>query len=265
MLGSSEAGGRVRPVTRSTQPPMLTVKGIGRSGALHDINFTLRPGEVVGLWGLLGSGRTELLRCLVGLDRADNGELLWAKDGRETAIAPEVLRYQVGLVTEDRRGEGLHLPLSVAQNISLPNLRKVLGPLRLVSASREAGLADEMIARLKIKVSDRQQTVATLSGGNQQKVVFAKWLATDPQLLLLDEPPRGLDVSAKSEILRLVADLAAQGCSVLLVSSELEELIRVCDRYLVMSRGRLVHELSGDASSSELMDAIAMGSAAEAA
>jgi ABC-type sugar transport system ATPase subunit len=144
-------------------------------------------------------------------------------------------------------------------------LRRLLGPLRLVSAGKEASLADDMIGRLRIKVASRQQPVATLSGGNQQKVVFAKWLATDPKLLLLDEPTRGLDVSAKSEILRLVADLATQGCACLLVSSELEELMRVCDRYLVMSRGQLIRELPGDASSGELMDAIAMGSSAEAA
>ena len=265
MLGSSEAGGRVRPVTASARPPMLSVEGLSRAGVLHDVSFALRPGEVVGLWGLLGSGRTELLRCLVGLDKADKGQLLWGEDGTAAPITPEVLRYRVGLVTEDRRGEGLHLPLSVAQNISLPNLRRLLGPLRLVSAGKEASLADEMIGRLKIKVASRQQAVATLSGGNQQKVVFAKWLATDPKLLLLDEPTRGLDVSAKSEILRLVADLAAQGCACLLVSSELEELMRVCDRYLVMSRGRLVQELPGDAPAGALMDAIAMGTATEAA
>jgi ABC-type sugar transport system ATPase subunit len=149
------------------------------------------------------------------------------------------------------------LPLSVAENIALPNLKSLLNRWRLVGRDQQDTLADEMIRRLQIKVSGRSQTVATLSGGNQQKVVFGRWLATNPRLFLLDEPTRGLDVSAKAEIMRLVVELAERGCSCLVVSSELEELMRVCDRYLVISRGRLTSELPGTATTAELMQSIA--------
>ena len=144
-----------------------------------------------------------------------------------------------------------------ADNIALPNLSSMLNRWRLIDRGRQNALADAMIDRLKIKASGREQIVATLSGGNQQKVVFGRWLATNPRLFLLDEPTRGLDVSAKTEIMRLVVELAEQGCSVLLVSSELQELMRVCDRYLIISRGRLVGELPGSADANALMGSIA--------
>lgn len=257
MLGATEAGGRIRPPRVPEGETLLSVRGLTRGTAISDVSFDMKRGEIVGLWGLLGSGRTELLRALVGLDPVDAGQILWNGNGSLSAIRPPELQSQVGLVTEDRRGEGVHLPLSVEKNISLPNLAGLMNRWGLVQASAEAGLADQMIGRLKIKVSDRGQVISTLSGGNQQKVVFAKWLATRPRLLLLDEPTRGLDVNAKAEILKLVVELAEQGCSCLIVSSELEELMRVSDRYLVISRGRLTGELPGDASHEVLMSAIA--------
>jgi ribose transport system ATP-binding protein len=160
-------------------------------------------------------------------------------------------------VTEDRRGEGIHLPLSIRDNIALPNLKSLLNHFHLIDPGRERALAHAMIGRLHIKASGQDQAAGTLSGGNQQKIVFGRWLAANPRLFLLDEPTRGLDVSAKSEIMKLIVDLASQGCGVLLVSSELEELMRVCDRYLVMNRGSLVEELAGSASAYDLMAAIA--------
>lgn len=257
MLGIAEAQGRVREPVTVHDEPLLAVSGLSRKGALHDITFDIKRGEIVGLWGLLGSGRTELLRALIGLDPIDSGTIRLGRDEGLVEISPAALHSHVGIVTEDRRGEGLHLPLSVEKNISLPNLKSLLNSWRLVGREQEASLADTMINRLQIKVSDRQQTVGTLSGGNQQKVVFARWLATNPQLLLLDEPTRGLDVSAKAEIMKLVVELAEQGCSCLIVSSELEELMRVSDRYLVISRGRLIDSLAGTASHDELMKSIA--------
>ena len=160
-------------------------------------------------------------------------------------------------MTEDRRGEGVHLSLSIRDNIALPNLKSLLNNFALVDAGRERELAHAMIGRLNIKASGQDQTVGTLSGGNQQKIVFGRWLAANPRLFLLDEPTRGLDVSAKNEIMRLIVDLANKGCGVLLVLSELEELMRVCDRYLVMNRGSLIDELPGWASAHELMATIA--------
>jgi ABC-type sugar transport system ATPase subunit len=160
-------------------------------------------------------------------------------------------------VTEDRRGEGVHLPLSIRDNIALPNLKSLLNSFLLIDGARERELARTMIGRLNIQASGQDQSVGTLSGGNQQKIVFGRWLAAKPRLFLLDEPTRGLDVSAKSEIMNLIVDLAHKGCGVLLVNSELEELMRVCDRYLVMNRGALINELPGSASAGELMAAIA--------
>jgi ABC-type sugar transport system ATPase subunit len=257
MFGVSAGEGRIRKPTASQGESLLQVNGLRRSGVLEDISFEIRAGEIVGLWGLLGSGRTELLRAMVGLDPIDNGTILWNGKNGVSKITPRQLHREVGFVTEDRRGEGIHLPLSVRDNIALPNLKSLLNHFHLIDTCRERALAHSMIGRLNIKASGQDQAVGTLSGGNQQKIVFGRWLAANPRLFLLDEPTRGLDVSAKSEIMRLIVDLANKGCGVLLVSSELEELMRVCDRYLVMNRGSLVDELAGSASAYELMAAIA--------
>jgi ABC-type sugar transport system ATPase subunit len=256
MLGISETEGRIREPVAVPADALMSVTGLSRQDALHDVSFSLRKGEIVGLWGLLGSGRTELLRALIGLDPTDAGQIRWREGAVEADITSEQLRTHVGIVTEDRRGEGILLPLSVAQNIALPNLRSLLNRWRLVSLAGEGTLAAAMIKRLQIKVSSAEQSVGTLSGGNQQKVVFGRWLATNPRLFLLDEPTRGLDVSAKAEIMKLIVELAEQGCSCLIVSSELEELMRVCDRYLIIRRGRLIGELHGSATSAELMQSI---------
>jgi ABC-type sugar transport system ATPase subunit len=257
MLGVSAGEGRIREPTASPGGSLLQVRGLRRSGVLQDITFEIRAGEIVGLWGLLGSGRTELMRALIGLDPIDEGTILWKGESGLGKIAPRQLHREVGFVTEDRRGEGVHLPLSIRDNLALPNLKSLMSNFLLIDAGRERELAHTMIGRLNIKASGQDQAVGTLSGGNQQKIVFGRWLAANPRLFLLDEPTRGLDVSAKSEIMRLIVDLANKGCGVLLVSSELEELIRVCDRYLVMNRGSFISELPGSASAHELMAAIA--------
>jgi ABC-type sugar transport system ATPase subunit len=228
------------------------------------VTLTLKAGEVVGLWGLLGSGRTELLRALVGLDPVDNVVLSWCERGRPISITPSELYQHAGFVTEDRRGEGLFLNMSVGDNIVMPNLGAI-SRLGLVLAGEQRHAVGAMITRLAIKVSGQEQKVATLSGGNQQKVVFARWLASAPKLLLLDEPTRGLDVDAKTEILRLVNELADAGTAVLMVSSELEELTRACDRYLVMVRGRIVAELPSDATREELVNALSLTTEREVA
>ena len=178
-------------------------------------------------------------------------------------ISPRALHKLTGFVTEDRRGEGLFLPLSVNENIVLPSLKRFLNSWRLLSRKPQAALADAMIGQLSIKVSSREQSVGTLSGGNQQKVVFGRWLATKPQLFILDEPTRGLDVSAKAEILKLTAELARSGATVLLISSEIDELMRICDRYLVMVRGAITAELPGNASHAALMDALSASVSAQ--
>ncbi|MEO8022335.1 sugar ABC transporter ATP-binding protein [Polaromonas sp.] len=255
MLGSEENERPLRPCRRLTGEPLLVAEGLTRGGALNDVSFAVRAGEIVAIWGLLGAGRTELLRALVGLDPLDSGTVRWRESGVLQKIRPKTLYRKTGFVTEDRRGEGLFLPLSVAENIvmTFPRTCARFGLFRRGELSR---FADSMIKRLAIKVNDAAQRVSTLSGGNQQKVVFARWLAGAPQLLLLDEPTRGLDVAAKTEILRLVSELADAGTAVLLVSSELEELTRVADRYLIMVRGQIVGELSAAASHGDLLRAL---------
>ncbi len=234
---------------------LLEADGLACHGVLDDVSLTLRAGEIVGLWGLLGSGRTELLRCLVGLDPLDAGALRWREADELRPITPQGLHGKAGYITEDRRGEGLFLPLSASDNIVMTNLGAIAS-FGVISPREQRRLAGEMIRRLAIRVSSDAQRVATLSGGNQQKVVFARWLAGAPRLLLLDEPTRGLDVGAKTEILRLVNELADAGAAVLLVSSELEEMTRVCDRYLVIVRGRIIAELPSAATQAELLNAL---------
>jgi ABC-type sugar transport system ATPase subunit len=243
---------------------LLRIEGLSRGDVLRDVTLTLKAGEVVGLWGLLGAGRTELLRAIIGLDPIDTGVLSWNEAGRTMAIRPAELYRRAGFVTEDRRGEGLFLGMSVGDNIVMPNLRAI-SRLGLVRGNEQRRAAGAMITRLGIKVSAQEQKVSTLSGGNQQKVVFARWLASAPKLLLLDEPTRGLDVDAKTEILRLVNELADAGTAVLLVSSELEELTRACDRYLVIIRGQMVAELPAGATREELVNALSLTAGQEIA
>jgi ABC-type sugar transport system ATPase subunit len=235
---------------------VLQVKGLSRANVLRNVDLTLRTGEIVGLWGLLGSGRTELLRALVGLDAIDQGDLRWRRNGELLSVTPRELHRFVGLVTEDRRGDGLFLPLSVETNIALPSLAALTNRLHLIVGEKLSGLVESMMERLRIKASGPEQPVGTLSGGNQQKVVLARWLATNPRLLLLDEPTRGLDVSAKTEILKLAVQFALAGGTILIVSSALEDLMRVSDRYLVMSRGAIVAQRPGATTADELKHAV---------
>ena len=247
------------PEEMVAQPNQILVQanGISRSGVLNNIRLTLHEDEIVGLWGLLGSGRTELARALVGLDPIDSGELFLRADGTGALerIAPSKLSEITGFVTEDRRGEGLFLPLSVTENISLPSLSRFLGPGGIINRKRERIFGAEKAKTLKVKLTSPAQAVGTLSGGNQQKVVLARWLATEPRLLLLDEPTRGVDVLTKAEILDLAKAQARAGKSVLLISSEIDEIMRVSHRYLVLRRGEIVQELPRTATREELMTA----------
>jgi len=262
MLGDVQQQDRLRPHRPPVGAPLLEVRGLSRRGVLDGVGFDLHAGEILGLWGLLGSGRTEILRALVGLDPVDAGTLRFARDGALQEISPSRLHARTGFVTEDRRGEGLLLPLPVVNNVSFANLARLTGRTGLIDGARERSFAQGLVDRLRIKVSSLAQPVRTLSGGNQQKVVFARWLGTGAGLYLLDEPTRGLDVNAKSEILRLTTELAGSGAGVLIVCSELEELMRVCDRYLVVHRGRILGELPGDAGKDTLLRAVAEGSVA---
>ena len=264
MMGARENEAPLQKRRPADATELLRIESLSRGDVLKDVTLTLKAGEVVGLWGLLGAGRTELLRAIVGLDPIDKGALSWSEAGRKTAISPVEVYRRAGFVTEDRRGEGLFLGMSVGDNIVMPNLRAI-SRLGMMLGNEQRRAAGAMIARLGIKVSAQEQKVATLSGGNQQKVVFGRWLASAPKLLLLDEPTRGLDVDAKTEILRLVNELADAGTAVLLVSSELEELTRACDRYLVIIRGQIVAELPSSATREDLVNALSLTAGQEVA
>ena len=224
-----------------TATPVLEVRGVAQRGIVENINFTLHKGEILGVFGLMGSGRSELARILFGLDDHARGELL--VDGKPYARPSARRSIDAGMafVTENRRDEGLLMDISIAENIGLVALphyaaATVAGVKENRYFDQIAGIAES----LAIKSGDiRQQAVKTLSGGNQQKAVIGKWLLDKPAVLIIDEPTRGVDVGAKYEIYSIINDLAAQGTGVIFISSELEELLGVCDRILVMSNGEI--------------------------
>ena len=228
---------------RSTQETLFEARDVSQPGIARNISFTLHRGEVLGLSGLMGAGRTELARILFGLDPHARGEI--RVEGNSVRASPRA-RVQQGmaLLSESRREDGLCLEASVADNMALVTLRqRTKTPVRLIDF---AGVRDALnrireAVRLQPAVQ-LDQPVQTLSGGNQQKVVLAKWLLTQPKVLILDEPTRGIDVAAKFEIYQLILELADQGAGVLLISSEIEELTGLCDRILVMSRGQISAE-----------------------
>ncbi len=225
------------------KPPALSVKGLSRDRAFHDVSFEVHPREIVGLFGIVGAGRTEVARAIFGLDAYDRGsvELL----GRPLPPrAPAVsVRAGLGLLPEDRKLQGLLLELSVRWNTSLAALPR-LSRWGVVPSREEYELVREEIRRLGIVAANTEMEARNLSGGNQQKVVLGKWLAVQPKVLILDEPVKGIDVGAKAEIHRLIRELADEGLAILLISSELDEIINVCDRVLVLHAGRLTAELS---------------------
>ena len=206
---------------------LLRVEGLRRTGEFADISFALRRGEILGLYGLVGAGRTELAQVLFGVNEASSGSV---------SLAPGVAG--VALVPEDRQGQGAVQPFSVAANIALPNLA-TLAPRGWCRAARESELARQWIDRLGIKAQGPEQPVHHLSGGNQQKVVIAKWLARNPGVLILDEPTKGIDVGAKAAVHAVTSEFARAGGAVLMISSDLPEIIGMSDRVLVMRRGKL--------------------------
>src|SRR5690606_868755 len=210
------------------------------------IDLTLPKGEVTGLAGLLGSGRTETARLLFGIDRADDGEIRIGGQRVRIASPRDAIRLGLAFSSEDRKAEGILPNLSVRENLILA-LQAKRGATRALTAAEQASLCEHYIRALRIKTADAEVPIRTLSGGNQQKVLLARWLATQPQLIILDEPTRGIDIGAKQEIEQLVAKLSADGMAVLFISSELEEIVRRCARVVVLRERHRAGELSGDA------------------
>lgn len=239
MLGASvDQRGAARELNQPHDRIRLSVRSLTREPLLHDVSFDLRHGEVLGIAGLMGSGRSELLRCIFGRDRFDSGTV--EVDG--TPIIPTservMIRAGVGLVPENRREEGLVVVHSILRNLTMAGLSK-FSSAGVLSPPTEKRLGQNTSDRLGIKHSGLSQPVSSLSGGNQQKVVFGKWLAADSEIVLLDEPTRGVDLHAKAQIYELIRRWAADGRSIVMVSSEFEELFQVCHRIAVMSKGHL--------------------------
>ena len=238
--------------------PALTVNDLTRRGVLEDINFTVSQGEVLGIAGLVGAGRTELARAIFGADPFDAGEI--RLNGRPVDIRSprDAIRMGIGLVTEDRKALGLILGMVVRENISLANLDE-LTRLGFVNRSEEKRVASRFIEDLMIKTPSVEQQVQNLSGGNQQKVVLAKWLFTQSKVLIFDEPTRGIDVGSKVEIYQLMNRLAANGVAIIMISSELPEILGMSDRILVMHEGRIAGELSREEATQEKIMWLATG------
>jgi rhamnose transport system ATP-binding protein len=223
--------------------PVLRVSRLTREGVFVDVSFEVRRGEIVGLAGLVGAGRSEVARAIFGIDRRDAGDVQLAGVSLPGGSPSAAMNAGIGLVPEDRRAQGLVMDLSVERNITLTRLR-ALARLGVIGRGAERRAASEWAERLRIKLHSFDDPVNFLSGGNQQKVVLAKWLATDPKVLIIDEPTRGIDVGTKAEVHRLMSELASSGLAVLMISSELPEVLGMADRILVMHEGRLTAELS---------------------
>jgi galactofuranose transport system ATP-binding protein len=248
---------RASTATIRSDSPLLEARALGKKGSIHPLDLDIRPGEVVGLAGLLGSGRTETARLLFGVDRPDQGTIL-IKDRAVRFHSPRAaIRYRMALTPEDRKVAGIIPSLTVRENIVLA-LQASRGSWRRLSVAEQEKLADRFIRSLDIKTPSREQIVRNLSGGNQQKVLLARWLATEPKLFILDEPTRGIDVGAKAEIEKLIQSLRQDGLAVLFISSELEEIVRQSQRVVILRDRQKIGELTeGEISEDAIMQSIA--------
>ena len=241
-----------------TGTKLLEVKGLSRTGVFKDVSFTLRRGEILGFFGLVGAGRSEVMRAVFGIEPADAGTIL--VDGRETRIANPRLAMRKGMayVPEDRQLQGVVLAMTIRENVTLPMVSHLTTRM-LLDAARERKLTDTYATRMEIRAASWEQVSGSLSGGNQQKVVLAKWLATQPTLLILDEPTKGIDVSTKARVHEFISQLAADGLGIILVSSEMPEVLGMADRIMVMHEGRVTATFTRSEANQDTLIRAAMG------
>ena len=261
LMVGRDIGERIDLGERKIRDVALKVAGMSRGRVVHDVSFEVKAGEIFGISGLIGAGRTELMRLIYGADRADSGVVSVAHNG--AALMPvkitspaDAVKNGIALITEDRKGEGLLLPQPIAANISLGNIGAVSSN-GFVDARREEALAQQQIDAMHVRAAGPLQPVSELSGGNQQKVVIGRWLARDSTVLLFDEPTRGIDVGAKFDIYALMGALALEGRALVVVSSDLRELMLICDRIGVMSAGRMTGVFARDTWSQDALLAAA--------
>ncbi|MCR4690866.1 MAG: sugar ABC transporter ATP-binding protein [Lachnospiraceae bacterium] len=236
----------------------ISARGLGHTGTVKPFDLDIHKGEVVGVGGLLGSGRSELARAIYGADKANSGSL--KVKGKDVKINQPIdaMNLGMGMLPDDRKAEGIIADLSIRENIMLA-LQSKNGMFKLMTRAQQNELADKYIELLSIKTPSRETLVKQLSGGNQQKVILARWLATDPDFLILDEPTRGIDVGTKTEIQKLVLELAKEGKSIMFISSEIAEMLRTCSRMIIMRDGEKVDEIKDDLTEENVMKSIAGG------
>lgn len=232
---------------------LMEVKGLTKAGCFKDISFALHSGEIVGITGLVGAGRTEVIQAICGIDPADSGEIIVEGKNARIRSMGDAVKYGIGYVPESRLTEGLVLTKPVADNITITILRKLRDGMGLINSRRKRNAAKEWIDTLNIKPGYPDMLANKLSGGNQQRVVIAKWLATDPKILIIDEPTNGIDVGAKSEIHGLLRELSAKGMGIIMISSELAEVLSISDKVFVMRRGRINGTFDGATATQEVI------------
>ncbi|WP_227939543.1 sugar ABC transporter ATP-binding protein [Alkalihalobacillus deserti] len=238
MMVGRQLGGRFPEVTNQPGDVKLEVKNLARSGEFENISFSVKSGEILGISGLMGAGRSEVVETLFGYRKAEKGQIFI--NGKEVQITSPIVAIKngLGLITEDRKSKGLVTDFSIRENISLVNLKSISSN-GWISHSQESSFVENLIKRLGVACSGPEQKAKSLSGGNQQKIVIAKWLGTNPSVLILDEPTRGVDVGAKKEIYTIMKELAEQGVAIIMVSSELPEIIGMSSRVMVMFEGEM--------------------------
>lgn len=264
MMVNRELDDQIPKVKAEIGEVVLKVEDICVNNRLREISFELRRGEVLGIAGLMGAGRTRLAKTLFGAEKITSGKIII--DGQEIELksSRDAINAGIGLVTEDRKTEGLILDLSVKQNISLPNINKFI-KYGIVDFKKENSVVDGYLDKLNVKTPSRDQLAAYLSGGNQQKVVLSKWLCSDARIFIFDEPTRGIDVGAKTEIYQLMNQLTASGVAIIMISSEMPEILGMSNRILVMREGRIVGELTDTEATQEKIMNFALGETHEAA
>jgi ribose transport system ATP-binding protein len=243
----------------SNRENLFEVKNLSvKTSGLKNINLHIKPGEILGLYGLMGAGRTELAKAIFGIDKIDEGELLVRGEVKHINSPSDAVASGIGFLTEDRLKTGLALKLSVGENISLPNLKKFLTKVHTLNLAKEKDVVDEMITKLNIKTPNAKVKVKNLSGGNQQKVVFAKWILANSCLLILDDPTQGIDVGAIEEVHKVILDYTKrQDNGVLLISSEINEIMQLSDRIMIIHDGEIVSEVDGRTATKETVMEIA--------
>lgn len=240
---------------------VLRVENLNHGNAVKEVSFTASTGEILGFAGLVGAGRTEVVRLIFGADTKDSGDIYIHGKKVEIKSTQEAIRQGIALLPEDRKGQGLVLKRSVSENTTIINLKKICSPLGIISHRKESHSVRDVVKQLRIAVADVKNPVSSLSGGNQQKVVIAKWMFGSADIVIFDEPTRGIDVGAKTEVYQVMNEMVRQGKAVIMISSEMPELIGMCTRVITMREGRITGEFDNEvpASQEELLAAMMMG------